>query len=130
VILGVGIDHVEIERVRALLERKPRRAAERLFTQHERERCEGRTRPAECFAARFAAKEAFVKALGTGLTDGISWTDIEVRVSEKGGPLLALSARALDLFREMGGEHVHVSFSHDAGFATAVVIIEGEHRGS
>jgi holo-[acyl-carrier protein] synthase len=128
VILGVGIDHVEIERIRALLERKPGRAAERLFTERERERCASRTRPAECYAARFAAKEAFVKALGTGLTEGISWKDMEVRVTPNGRPALALSARALDVFQGMGGEHVHVSFSHDGGSATAVVIIEGEHR--
>lgn len=127
-ILGVGIDHVDIERIRSLLERKPDRAAGRLFTERERERCADRTRPAECYAARFAAKEAFVKALGTGLTNGIAWKDIEVRVTPDGAPVLALSARALDQFQAMGGEHVHVSFSHDAGSATAIVIIEGTHR--
>lgn len=125
-IVGIGIDQVEIDRMEGLLSRRPDRAADRLFTPEERRTCEGRSRPAECFAARFAAKEAFLKALGTGLGRGVSWHEVEVVVPGGGGrPRLRLSGTAARRLREAGGGSVHVSFTHEAGAATAMVVLEG-----
>jgi holo-[acyl-carrier protein] synthase len=78
-ILGIGVDQVEVVRIQKLMTDRPEQAARRLFTMRERQKCESRQRRDECYAARFAAKEAFVKALGCGLREGMSWTDIEVR---------------------------------------------------
>lgn len=125
-IVGIGIDQVEVDRMEGLLSRRPERAAERLFTDRERGTCVGRSRPAECFAARFAAKEAFLKALGTGLGRGIAWREVEILVPDGGGrPRLRLSGTAAKRLREAGGGSVHVSFTHEAGAATAMVVLEG-----
>lgn len=125
-IVGIGIDQVEVDRMEGLLSRRPERAAERLFTAEERGTCGRRIRPAECFAARFAAKEAFLKALGTGLGRGVSWHEVEVSVPDGGGrPRLRLSGTAARRLREAGGGSVHVSFTHEAGAATAMVVLEG-----
>lgn len=123
-ILGVGIDQVDAGRIADLLDRFGERGEKRLFTGQELDRCSDRPRPAECLAARFAAKEAFVKALGTGLR-GMRWTDIEVRGGEGDRPDLALHGGALEAFTRRGGERVHVSLTHEAGVATAVVVLEG-----
>lgn len=125
VIVGIGIDQVEVARLRALLERWPERARERLFTEVERRECRDRARPAECLAARFAAKEALFKALGTGWARGLSWTEAEVATSPEGRPLLRLSGTARRLAREAGAETAHVSCTHEAGVAASVVILEG-----
>ena len=123
-IVGVGIDHVDAGRIADLLERFGERGEQRLFTDGELARCRDRPRPAECLAARFAAKEAFVKALGTGFR-GIVWTDIEVRGGEGEAPLLALHGGAKAAFEARGGTQAHVSLAHEAGSAMAVVVIEG-----
>lgn len=123
-ILGVGVDHVDTARIAELRERFGERGERRLFTDHERARCRGRPRPAECLAARFAAKEAFVKALGTGLR-GMAWTDIEIRGGEDERPRLVLEGGALTAFEARGGTAVHVSLTHEAGMALAVVVLEG-----
>ncbi len=127
-ILGIGIDQVETGRIERLLAERPGRAAERLFTPSERAVCESRQRSAECFAARFAAKEAFVKALGTGLREGVRWTDIEVRTHGNGRPEILVSGPAGRLFRERGGRRIHLSFTHEGGQAVALVVLEG-HAG-
>lgn len=123
--LGLGIDIVEVARIRALLRRHPERAPERLFAPEEREDCAGRAAPEECLAARFAAKEAFLKALGTGLRDGLAWREIRVRQDGRGRPELLLSGGAAERLRRRGGERVHLSLSHEAGLAVAVVVITG-----
>ena len=128
VIVGVGIDHVDAGRIAGLLERFGERGERRLFTEGELERCRDRPRPAECLAARFAAKEAFVKALGTGFR-GMAWTDIEVRGREGDPPRLALHGGARAAFEGRGGTRTHVSLTHEAGSATAVVVIEGDKGG-
>lgn len=125
VILGLGIDYVEVARMAAFLDRFPRRGPERLFTGRERSACQARAAPPECFAARFAAKEAFLKALGTGLASGIRWTEVELVSGEDGRPRLELSGSARERLRWMGGDRVLVSFSHDGGAAVATVLIEG-----
>lgn len=123
-IVGVGIDHVDTGRIADLLVRFGERAEQRLFTERELERCRDRPRPAECLAARFAAKEAFVKALGTGL-HGMKWTDVEVRGSEGEPPRLVLHGGARTALEARGGTRALVSLTHEAGSAMAVVILEG-----
>jgi holo-[acyl-carrier protein] synthase len=123
-IVGFGIDFVNTSRVEGLLERHQERAALRLFTAAERAVCDHRARPYECYAARFAAKEAFLKALRTGLTDGIRWHDIEVLVGEAGQPRLVVTGHAERRLRDIGGQRIHVTFSHDGGAAVAAVVIE------
>ena len=121
--MGIGIDHVDAGRMADFLERFGQRGEQRLFTDQELERCRDRPRPAECLAARFAAKEAFVKALGTGL-QGMTWTDVEVRGSEGEPPRLVLHGGARKALEARGGSRVHVSLTHEAGSAMAVVILE------
>lgn len=125
-VIGIGIDHARIERVRDLLDRFPVRARNRLFTDAEQLACEGRPRAAECYAARFAAKEAFVKALGTGLREGIRWTDVEVLTDRVGRPELELRGAAVRVFRQAGGTRAHLSFTHEGGIAAAVVVLEAD----
>ncbi len=123
-ILGVGIDLTPVDRMARLLERYPQRSAERLFTQREQAYCWARARPAEHFAARFAAKEATLKALG--VPEGLSWHELEV-VSRSGAPpVLELHGRAKEAARSCGMTRAHLSLSHAGGQATAIVILEGE----
>jgi holo-[acyl-carrier protein] synthase len=117
-VIHTGIDVVQVARLEAALERWPR-LAERLFTAGERRYAAGRPRPLESLAARFAAKEATMKALGKGWPR-ISWQDIEV-VRGKGRPELRLTGRAAAL---AGGGRLAVSLAHDGGVAVAHVILE------
>lgn len=107
------------------LERFPERGRERLFTTRERAWCDGRVGVVECFAARFAAKEAFLKALGTGLASGIRWSEVELVAGDGGRPRLEVKGAARERLRAIGGDRVFVSFSHDGGAAVAAVVIEG-----
>ena len=125
-IIGVGMDHARVDRVRDLLERYPDRSRNRLFTETERQTCDGRKRVGECYAARFAAKEAFVKALGTGLREGMRWTDVEVLTDRRGRPELVLHGAAMRAFRQAGGRRAHLSFTHEGGVAAAIVVLEAE----
>lgn len=115
-IIGVGIDVVEIARLTARLEASPR-LADRLFTPEEQG-----LRPAS-LAARFAAKEALAKALGAPV--GLHWTDAWVVRGDDGRPALEVTGTVAARAAELGVHHWHVSLSHDAGIATAVVIAEG-----
>lgn len=124
-IVGIGIDHVAVERMAGLLERRPGRARRRLFSSEEQEACEGRPCVAEGYAARFAAKEAFLKALGTGWSGGIGWREVSVSTASNGRPYLRLSGTAARRLREAGGRRVHLSFTHEGGIAGAMVVIEG-----
>lgn len=124
-IVGIGVDQVEVARMEGLLARRPERARSRLFTREERATCEPRPRSAECYAARFAAKEAFLKALGTGLGRGIAWREVEVVNGDGGRPRLRLHDVALRRMREAGARSAHLSFTHEAGAATAFVVLEG-----
>ncbi len=126
-ILGVGIDVVEVARIRRLVgpEAPPetaRRFLERCFTEGERRFCDARADRASAYAARFAAKEAASKALGAPA--GIHWTDVEV-LRDGGAPALRLAGTADRAARERGATRLHRSLTHDAGVAAAVVILEG-----
>lgn len=123
-IYGIGIDTVAVDRFRRFLDEGNMALIARLFTQQERERCSARKDAASCYAARFAAKEAFMKALGTGLRDGITWHDMEVVNDPLGKPDLHLGGRAAEIFMEKGLKPVHLSLSHDGGNAVAMVVLE------
>lgn len=123
-ITGLGVDIVEIERMREMLERRPR-SKERLFSDEERWYCEHRSRPEVHYALRFAAKEAVLKALGTGFR-GMRFKDVEV-VRESGGrPVPKLSGRAAEVAQELGivEMHLSMSFTHSTAVASAVAITE------
>jgi holo-[acyl-carrier protein] synthase len=125
VIVSIGIDIIEIRRVREVLARTPR-FRERVFTESERAYCDsrGEASAAQHYAARFAAKEAAFKALRTGWRGGLSWHDAEVTSNDDGAPLLRLSGRARELFDALGATHAHLSLSHTTEHAVAQVIFE------
>jgi holo-[acyl-carrier protein] synthase len=124
VIVSIGIDIIEIGRVREVLARTPR-FRERVFTEGERAYCDARgAAAAQHYAARFAAKEAAFKALQTGWRDGLSWHHVEVTSTDAGAPLLQLVGHARQLFDAMGATHAHLSLSHTAAHAVAQVIFE------
>ena len=123
-IYGIGTDIVAIERFQRFLAAGNSAIIERLFTPAERSRCESRKDSASCLAARFAAKEAFLKALGTGLRDGISWHDIEVSSNSLGKPELVLSGKASEQFQAKELVGMQLSLSHDGGSAIAMVVLE------
>ncbi|MGW2208426.1 holo-ACP synthase [Streptomyces sp. NPDC001781] len=120
-IIGVGIDVAEIDRFRAALERTPNLAA-RLFVAGELTLPGGERRGVASLAARFAAKEALAKALGAPA--GLLWTDAEVYVEDSGQPRLRVRGTVAARAAELGVRSWHVSLSHDAGVASAVVIAE------
>lgn len=122
VIIGVGIDVAEIERFDAALERTPQ-LAQRLFIESELLLPGGERRGIASLAARFAAKEALAKALGA--PGGLLWTDAEVYVEDSGQPRLRVRGTVAARAAELGVRQWHVSLSHDAGVASAVVIAEG-----
>lgn len=121
-IIGVGIDVAEIERFGAALKRTPT-MAERLFVDAELTLPSGERRGIASLAARFAAKEALAKALGA--PGGLLWTDAEVYVEETGQPRLRVSGTVRARALALGVKSWHISLSHDAGIASAVVIAEG-----
>jgi len=126
VIVGIGIDVVEIARVRRLLERWGDRFLQRVFTPEEVAYAQRRHDPAEHLAARFAAKEATLKALGTGLSMGVRWREMEVRRARGQRPVLTLAGRTAALGAERGIRRLHVSLTHDAGLALAQVLAEDD----
>jgi len=123
-IFGIGTDIVATARFQRFLDEGNIPLLERLFTAHEREVCAARKGAAACYAARFAAKEAFLKALGTGLRNGISWHDMEVVSDDLGKPALLLSGKGGEIFRENRLTTAHLSLSHDSGHAVAMVVLE------
>lgn len=122
-IFGIGIDVAAVQRMKAAIERHPN-IRERLFTAAEIEACERKADPYASFAARFAAKEAFAKAAGAGLTRGLRWTDVEVANLASGRPSLAARGAAADLLKSIGDGIAHLSLTHDGGIAAAVCVIE------
>ena len=125
-IIGTGVDIVETARIADLLGNHPERFLERCFTKGEQEDSKSNKRSHEHLAARFAAKEAALKALGTGWARGIGWTDIEVVKEPSGKPYLNITGRALEIANEMGISVWHLSLSHISTHAIASVIAESE----
>lgn len=123
--VGLGVDIVEIARMRDILARTAS-FAEKNFSQAEREYCDSKAAPEVHYATRFAAKEAVLKALGTGFSDGIWTRDVEVRRTSKGRPYAVLTGRAREVAREKGVREIPISlsFTHDEAVACAMAITE------
>ncbi len=122
-IIGVGIDIVDVDRFEQAMARRGERLRVRLYTVEECAECDQRPAPMRSLAARFAAKEAFSKALGTGMSGGLRWRDFSIR-SEKGRPMAVLSDAAQYRIEGIGARRVHVSLSHSGASAIALVILE------
>jgi holo-[acyl-carrier protein] synthase len=123
-IISIGIDIIEVKRIREVLLRTPR-FAERVFTRAERDYCDTRAAvAAQHYAARFAAKEAALKALQTGWRGGIGWQDVEVAAKESGAPYLIFSGQVLSIYNGFGATATHLSISHTTEHAIAQVILE------
>jgi holo-[acyl-carrier protein] synthase len=127
-IIGIGSDLCDIRRIEASMANHGKRFTHRVFTEGERARCEARRNPGPCYARRFAAKEAVVKALGTGIAQGVFWRDIEVVNADSGRPSLRLTGGAATHLARMippGHEaHLHLSLTDEPPLAQAFVIIE------
>ena len=122
---GIGIDVTQVQRIVAVLERFGARMEQRLFTDGELAYCRGHKDPLPHLAARFAAKEAASKALGTGMSAGVAFKQIEV--VQPGGrvPTLEFHGAALERYHALGCTASHLSLTHDAGIAIACVVLEG-----
>ena len=124
-VLGLGTDLIETRRVQESIDRFGERFLERIFTAGEIAYCLRKKRnAAESFAARFAAKEAGAKALGTWISRGVSWKEFEVQRAVSGQPSLSLSGRAAELAEAMGVKRVQLSLTHTRELALAVVVVE------
>ena len=123
-IYGIGIDMVEISRLERAIERWGDRFLERVFTPSEIEYCKRRVRAASCFSLRFAAKEAFSKAIGLGFTDGLAMRHIEVVRGQSGPPRLTLHQRAEELRGRHGIKNSFLTLSDNGHYAVAVVVLE------
>jgi holo-[acyl-carrier protein] synthase len=123
-IVGIGIDLVEIARIKAVYERHRERFVRRLLTDGEREYVLAHADPGPRMAGRWAAKEAALKALGTGLAEGIRWRDVEILPDERGKPCLTLHGEAAERARALGAAALHVTITHANDLAMAQVILE------
>lgn len=128
-ILGIGTDIIECPRIANMIEKHGELFLNRVFTPHEIEYCSARRAATQHYAGRFAAKEAVLKALGTGWTRGIQWRDIEVRNELGGKPNIELGGGARELCDLQGISRVLITISHCRLFATAYAIAVGDERG-
>ncbi len=124
-IIGIGVDVVQVRRLADSLERFGERMERRLFTAAELAYCRTFQDPLPHFAARFAAKEAASKALGTGMSQGVAWKDFEVIQPGGQQPKLEFHGRGREVFASLGGSAAHLSLTHDGGLAVATVVLEG-----
>ena len=127
-ILGTGIDIVEVLRIAQMIERHGELFIRRVYTDHEIAYCSTKKAATQHYAGRWAAKEAVLKALGTGWVRGISWRDVEVRHKPGGAPTVALRGGAKEVLERSGITHMHISISHCRSHAIAYAIAEGESR--
>ena len=129
-VYGIGIDLVRVKRVEDALRRWGERFREKIFTAGEIDYCLRKRNPAPNFAARFAAKEAFVKALGIGIRRGVHWKDIEVQRGPLGKPVLKLGGRALEICQREKIEGIFLSLTHDHEYSSAMVVLEKKFEGN
>ncbi len=122
-ILGIGIDLVEVERIRRMLERHGEHFIRRVFTEGEREYCARMSDPAPFFAARFAAKEAISKALGTGIGAQLGWLEIDIQRENSGKPTAILSGAGAATMAALGGTGLLLTMSHTQQYATAQAML-------
>ena len=125
-IVGTGVDITEVDRIAAAVKRFGDRFLKRVFTAEEVRYCFGKPNTAERLAARFAAKEAGMKAIGTGLRHGITWRDVEVVRFPGQRPVLKFSGKAAEFAARLGCKRTHLSLSHTADQAIAHVILESD----
>ncbi len=123
-ILGVGIDIIEVDRIRRTWQQHGERFMHRILCESEIDYCIAQSDPGPSLAARFAAKEAVSKAFGTGIGAALGWHDIEILRQASGQPLVLLHGKGVPLLQERGGRRIHLSLSHSAGQAVAVAILE------
>lgn len=124
-ICGIGIDLVEIDRIEKILKRWGEKFTERVYSESEIEYCQKRAHPATHYAARFAAKEAFLKSIGVGLAGEINLKDIEVLTDQQGKPYLNVRTKIKPVLSRYGVKTaVHLSITHTGTHATAVVVLE------
>jgi holo-[acyl-carrier protein] synthase len=125
-VIGIGTDIVECLRIAQMIERHGELFLQRVFTRGEIEFCSSRKAATQHYAGRWAAKEAVLKALGTGLGSGVRWIDIEIRNDHAGTPVLALGGRAREICEQLGARRLLISISHCRTHATALVVAEDE----
>lgn len=123
-IVGTGIDIAEVPRIREAIERHGEKFLQRIFTEGEIQYCESKANRIERYAARFAAKEAGMKAIGTGWNHGVHWRDIEVARKPGGRPTLLLHGKAAEFAAKLGATNIALSLTHTAEEAMAQVILE------
>jgi holo-[acyl-carrier protein] synthase len=123
-ILGIGTDLAEVARIRQSIARYGNRFLDRLYTEGERLYASSKANAAERYAARFAAKEAGMKAIGTGWSRGVTWKDFEVVNERSGRPILVLGGVARKIADQMGVQFISISLTHTADLAYAIVILE------
>ena len=123
-IYGIGTDLVMVKRIEEALERWGERFQSKVFTAGEIQYCLQKRNPAPSFAARFAAKEAFVKALGVGMRRGVHWKDVEVQRGPMGKPVLKISGRAREICQKEDIGGFFLSITHDDEYSSAMVVLE------
>jgi holo-[acyl-carrier protein] synthase len=123
-IVGTGIDIVEIDRIKRSIIKYSDRFKNKVFTQREIDYCHSQADPAKHFAARFSVKEAVLKCFGTGMAGGILWKDVEVDNKKSGQPTLNLYGKGKELFNQLKIKHIHISITHDKSYAVAHAIAE------
>jgi holo-[acyl-carrier protein] synthase len=122
-IIGIGVDIVEVRRIRNALQ-GTQRMQQRVFTEEEIRFCTSRRHQYQHFGGRFAAKEAALKALGTGWSRGIRWKDVAITDDKAGKPLLTFHGKAKEIFDELGAQTAWISITHSPDHAVAVVVLE------
>lgn len=122
-IFGIGTDIIDIKRIQRAIEKNPR-FAEKIFTAAEIAYCNSRANPYQSYAARFAAKEAVMKAIGSGWDGIINWQDIEVVLPEKGAPKIVTQNATTDFLNCHGIDKIHISLAHEKDYAIAYAILE------
>ncbi len=123
-IKGIGIDLIEIDRIKKSIQRYGDRFTNRIYTLSERTYCEESNNPFQHYAVRFAGKEAFLKALGTGQRQDILWKDIEFVNDDLGRPEVHCHGRLAKRIEQLGLAHIHISFSHSRIYAIAMAVLE------
>jgi holo-[acyl-carrier protein] synthase len=123
-IVGTGIDITEVPRIAAAIERFGERFLRRVYTDRETAYCRAKKNAVERFAARFAAKEAAMKAIGTGLRHGVTWRDVEVGREPGGRPTILFHGRAAEFATRLGMRRAHLSLTHSEQHAIASVVLE------
>ncbi|MBI3464094.1 MAG: holo-ACP synthase [Planctomycetes bacterium] len=127
-VLGIGTDIVECLRIAQMIERHAELFINRVYTSHEIDYCQSRKQATQHFAGRWAAKEAVLKALGTGWRRGISWRDIEIRNDAGGKPIVAIHGGAKEAMERLGASEILISISHCRSHATAYALAIGPQK--